>query len=177
MEQYYMVIGGRRIGPLPLSELSANGLQGDTLVWRPGMQTWEPARTLPELASQLMPEVEESAFGTYAEPVVPPPAYKNPPRTPYGNPYTPTHYNWMTWAIVGTVFGFLFSCIGVIFGIIAINKAGMANRMFAEGYEVEGIHANATAKTMTIISLVLAGIGLLINISLFVTGGLMSLFS
>ncbi len=183
MEQYYMVIDGQRVGPLPISDLAANGLKPDTLVWRAGMQTWEPARTIPELSQALMSAAEESAFGSYAEniDVTPPPSpgqqYGGAPYNPnqYNpNPYAPTHYNWMTWAIISTVVGLFFSCIGAIFGIIAIVNANKANQMYMAGYDVEGAHANSTAKTMTIIALVLAGIGLLFNIGFLFSGGLSS---
>lgn len=67
----------------------------------------------------------------------------------------------MTPAIIGTVIGALFSCIGLIFGIIAINSAGKANSAYQMGDYVNGASYNSTAKTMTIISYVLAGIGLI----------------
>lgn len=78
---------------------------------------------------------------------------------PYPQPIP--HFNWMNWAIASTIFGFLFSCIGMIFGIIAINAASKANAAYAAGNRYEGDSNNSTAKTMTIIALVVAGIGIL----------------
>lgn len=72
----------------------------------------------------------------------------------------------MTAAIIGTIVGALFSCIGLIFGIIGINYAGKANNAYAIGDQINGASFNSTAKTMTIISYVLAGIGLLGTIGL-----------
>lgn len=103
--------------------------------------------------------------------------YRQPqqPQNPYGQnpygqpqqPYGQYHYNWMTWAIIGTVVGFLFSCIGLIFGIIAINASSKANTAYAMGDNLTGDANNSTAKTMTIIALVLGGVGLLVTIGLY----------
>ena len=93
----------------------------------------------------------------------PQPPYGQP--QPYGNPIP--HTNWMPWAIVGTIVGALFSCIGMIFGIIGIVKANNANKAYAVGDETGGDMNNSSAKTMTIIALVLAGIGLIVNLVWF----------
>lgn len=105
------------------------------------------------------------------------------PQNPYGQPQNPYNNtpgsipsdwtNWMPWAIVGTVCGFLFSCIGVIFGIIAINNASKANRLIRSGLDMEARSANQSAKTMTIISLVLAGLGMVISGSILSSGSLL----
>lgn len=73
--------------------------------------------------------------------------------------------NWLNLAIVSTVCGFLFSCIGLIFGIIAISKANKANKAFALGDWQTGQQFNSSAKTMTIIAFVLAAIGLVGSVS------------
>lgn len=222
---YYLIINNNRIGPLAMEELILNGMTDQTLVWRPGMNDWQPANTVPEL-QQLM---DQSAFGAYAQPEEAPrqdsnshPGSKNPyygnnsdyaprndnqgyasPNNNYGNQgygnrsyanqgygqqnfgnpnygnqsygnqgynngynNPPTrHTNWLPWAIVGTVLGLTFSCIGLIFGIIGIVQANQANQFYAQGLDMEGDSANSSASTMTIISLVLAGLGL-VGISL-----------
>ena len=83
------------------------------------------------------------------------------PRYDYNNNGQSYHTNWMPWAIGATVVGLLFSCIGAIFGIIAIFQANKANTLYAMGNEIEGERINSNAKTMTIIGYVFAGIGLL----------------
>ena len=86
---------------------------------------------------------------------------------PYGNgqPDFPSNYvNWLPWAIAGTVLGFLFSCIGGIFGIIGIINANKANSYYAQGMRQVGDASNSTAKTMTITSLVLVGIGFIVGV-------------
>lgn len=90
-------------------------------------------------------------------------------QNPYGN--QPMRTNWMPWAIGATIVGFLFSCIGAIFGIIGIVQANKANGLYTAGFDAEGDQANNTAKTMTIIGYVLAGIGLIASGIMFRNGG------
>ncbi|MDE6296200.1 MAG: GYF domain-containing protein [Muribaculaceae bacterium] len=245
---YYIIRNEQSVGPFPYENLLGEGLTSDTPVWRQGLSDWVPAGTLEELQPLLE---DQSAFGTYAQPLEPEPntasaqngcspnqAYQNTNPTggyhsnhnpdqsreeqPYGNqpygqqPYGQApygqpnpygqqpyghqadqqsgfgqypygqrppygqqypygqqpgygqmyHTNWMTAAIIGTIVGALFSCIGLIFGIIGINYAGKANNAYAIGDQINGASFNSTAKTMTIISYVLAGIGLLGTIGL-----------
>lgn len=87
----------------------------------------------------------------------------NPYDDRYKNDYRPAfRTNWLPWAIVATVFGFFTSCIGAIFGIIGIVQANKANTLYAQGYDVEADAANSNAKIMTIIGLILAGIGIIV---------------
>ncbi len=87
----------------------------------------------------------------------------------------PVRQYWQVSAIVATIVGFFFSCIGGIFGVIAIIQSNKANSFYRMGYDQQGDQANNTAKTMTIIGLVLGGIGLLGNFYLFSNGGLFSI--
>lgn len=92
----------------------------------------------------------------------------------YRNDYRPNiRTNWLPWAIVATVVGFFASCIGAIFGIIAIIQANKANTLYARGMDREGDAANSNAKIMTIIGLILAGIGIIVALSF---GGLFGNF-
>lgn len=206
--QYYLIINGNQVGPLPKESLLAAGITSTTPVWREGMPDWAPAGQLADIADLF----EDSAFGAYTQPEEPRAPYgqqppygqqqpygqqppygaqqpygQQPPygrqstygqqpygqqqqqyhsaygtNNPYGNrPVETGRFNWMTWAIVATVLGFLFSCIGMIFGIIAINAASKANNAYAVGDYVTGDSNNSTAKTMTIIALVIAGLGII----------------
>lgn len=87
----------------------------------------------------------------------------------YGNPYQQNmggnvrpHTNWLPWAIVSTVLNCLFSCFGVIFSIIGIVQANKANSLYQMGNNMEADAANSSAKVMTIISLIFAGLGILL---------------
>lgn len=172
--EYYIISNGQQVGPMPKESLTAYGLNRDSYVWRAGLNEWVKAGMLPELSDLL---VEESAFGAYAQYVPPTQPQQQPPfgqqQPPLGQQqpqYVLPHTNWMPWAIVATVIGFLFSCIGVIFGIMAINAASKANNAYAMGDEFAGDSSNSTAKTMTIVALVLGGVGMLVTIGLFSVG-------
>lgn len=165
--EYFVIINGAQSGPYPKDQLPYVGVKSDTFVWRQGLPDWVKAESLPELSDIFM---SDSAFGGYARPEEPlnPPQYGNrlDPYNIYGRSPEPIpHTNWLTWAIIGTVFGALFSCIGMIFGIIGITKAQKANKYYAEGFQQEGDTNNASARTMTIIALVLGGIGFLLTVT------------
>lgn len=82
---------------------------------------------------------------------------------------------WLTWAIISTVLNVFTSCVGVIFSIIGIVQANKANNLWSMGLDAEANSANSNAKVMTIISLVIAGIGILGMIAIF-TGGMIAAF-
>ncbi len=156
--EYFVIINGVQSGPLSKDRLMTAGIQPDSYVWRQGLADWVKADTLPELADIFM---GDSAFGGYGYGNTPPDPY-----TVYGRANEPIpHTNWLPWAIVGTIFGALFSCIGMIFGIIGITKANAANKFYNEGFGENGDMSNSSARTMTIIALVLGGIGFLLTVT------------
>lgn len=165
--QFYIVKDGERQGPFDYSQLQQQGITRETYIWTPGMTDWKRAGELPELNAIFgLTSEEESAFGSYAvpeqqtpEPYKAPDPYNAQPQ--YVTDSTP-HTNWMPWAIVATILGFLFSCIGSIFGIIGIVNASKANQLYRQGDEAGGKMNNSTARTMTIIGLALAGVGILL---------------
>ena len=144
--QYYLGKNGQQSGPYQYNQLLSAGITPDTMVWREGMDKWVPAKDLPEL-SNLFTNPQEIAPNPYG--------FNN-----QGSVAPIAHYNWMPLAIVGTVTGALFSCMGMIFGIIGIIYANKANQFFNMSRAEEGARANSTAKVMTIISLVVACAGL-----------------
>lgn len=181
--EYFVIINGVQSGPLSKDRLITAGIQPDSYVWRQGLADWVKADTLPELADIFM---GDSAFGGYARPEQSLDPYARQahrmPQPPYGgngygntppDPYTVygranepiPHTNWLPWAIAGTIFGALFSCIGMIFGIIGITKANAANKFYNEGFGQNGDMSNSSARTMTIIALVLGGIGFLLTVT------------
>lgn len=162
---YYIIVNGSQMGPMPKEALRNYGVTAQTPVWRSGLQDWTTIGQLPELADLLD---DGSAFGAYTMPEQP-----APPQQQYGpyngyNPYNQqpqfqsNHRNWQPLAIVGTICGALFSCIGMIFGIIGWVNANKANNCYRVGQFEMGDSANKTAKNMTIISLVISAIGILI---------------
>lgn len=105
------------------------------------------------------------------QPSYPPEPYNNP--APYGQqPFGSNNRgngqpqgwtNWLPWAIVGTIISVIGCCgiLGLVFGIIGIVKANKANTLARLGNMPEANATNSTAKIMTIISLVIGGIGFL----------------
>ena len=171
-EPYFAMIGNRRVGPSDPASLAAEGIGPDTPVWRSGMGDWAPASTQPEVMAAI------NAFRSSVPPSDPGMRFGQPRFAPGQqafrasgyDQYSTPHTNWMTWAIVGTIVGFLFSCIGVIFGIIGIVQANKANEAYAMGNTVGGEQANNTAKTMSIIALAFGGIGLITTVVGTITG-------
>lgn len=101
--------------------------------------------------------------------------YYGQPQSGYNNGYNNgynyvPHTNWLPWAIVSTVLNCVCSCIGLIFSIIGIVQANKANNLYSMGLIQDAEAANSNAKIMTIISLVLAGIGLISGIWLLTSG-------
>lgn len=79
--------------------------------------------------------------------------------------------DYMALAIVATIVGLCTSyCIGVITGIIAIVMASKSRKAYAMGDVVTGASAASTAKTMIIVTFVIALLGIIVNIILFATG-------
>ena len=226
LQQYYIVVDEQPTGPFTLDELTLHPkLTPDSLVWKPGIENWVPAHSLPELApafihnkdsfSQTPPDYsrengenqwqsgkenrEQSQFNQYhnqyghqygqqqsQNPFANNPQYHSNHSYQnhnsyynrydrYQNGYRPNmRTNWLPWAIIATVVGFFASCIGAIFGIIAIVQANKANSLYARGFDAEGDAANSNARIMTIIGLVFAGIGIFVA---FFFGGLFRSFS
>ena len=180
-KEYYIVEGDTRVGPLSILQLAERGIEPSTLVWTAGMADWTRADCVPELSHLLSERTrideQESAFGGYARPEEP---LKQPYRQPYQQPgqqygaygngpqqpagYSGPQTNWKTLAIVATVCGFLFSCIGGIVGIFAIVQANKAENAMRYGDNLTAQSAWSTCKTLCIISFVLIGLGLIGNI-------------
>lgn len=55
MEQYYILTGNLRYGPMAKENLSEYGLTPQSMVWRAGLSEWVPAGSLAELAD-VMPD-------------------------------------------------------------------------------------------------------------------------
>lgn len=177
-KEYYIVVDDNRVGPLTLAQLSERSIEPSTLVWTAGMPDWARADTLPELrplfANRTRIDENESSFGSYASPAEPGanqyPQYPNQNLNQqygaYGNPgqmQNPS-VNWKTLSIVATVVGFIFSCIGGIVGAFAIAQASKAENALKYGDNFTAQSAASTCKTLCIVSFVLSGLGLIVNI-------------
>jgi hypothetical protein len=180
--RWFAMINGQQTGPYTIETLISMGLTPRTPVWRNGMPDWAEASTVPEIMKHFTstppPHYGFNPNQGYANPNYARQNQYNANHSNngwnngYGNQYgngmnnngwnnQGQRINWLPWAIVATIVGFCFSCIGAIFGIIGIVNANKANSLFAAGYDDMGDQANNTAKIMTIIGFVLAGIGLI----------------
>lgn len=166
----------------------SRGLTPDTFVWREGMPDWVKASTVADLSDLFVQRGPRPYTGRgynepYSRPYQDPAAGGPNPQSGYQNPqnaYDPMggrgylspipHTNWLPWAIVSTVLNCFCSCIGLVFSIIGIVQANKANDYYARQMQLEGDAANSSAKTMTIISFAIAGIGLIGTIILVISG-------
>lgn len=185
--QYYIIVNGSQLGPYSKEELNLQGITSETLVWHEGLPDWVKAAEVAEL-SELIAEsgINRLHADAHVQPPQPPrpvnPGYpSNPQGYPQYNPYAQpmgaagypnqpvypiAHTNWLPWAIIVTVLSSC-SCIGLILGILSIVNASKANSFYANGQQAEGDAANSTARTLTIINIVLLLIGIVFYICYF----------
>lgn len=139
---------------------------------QPQFQPQQPQYQQPQQPQFQQPQQPQPQYQQPQQPQYQQPQYQQP-QQPYQQQYVPgmnpyqsniPHQNWMTWAIVATVIGFLFSCIGMIFGIIGIVKANNANKAYAIGDKNMGDMYNSGAKTWTIVAFVVSALGFLVSI-------------
>ncbi len=74
---YYLDAQRQKCGPVQAHELASLGVTDTTLVWTHGMDNWQPANQVPELAPYL----------AQPQPPVPPTYGPNYPEAPASNPY------------------------------------------------------------------------------------------
>lgn len=72
MSNWYIIFNNQSIGPMTKEGLMAYNPSSDTLVWREGMENWQPIYTIPELM-QMLNNVASPAG---------PPSYGTPGSTP-----------------------------------------------------------------------------------------------
>lgn len=155
--KYYIIIDGNQAGPFTAEALKYHGLRPDSMVWRQGLDNWVQASSLPELQYLF-------GYGAAPQPAMAQPQAWNSDPIP--------HTNWMPWAIVCTVLGVLSGCLTLILGIFAIVWANKANNYYNMGNEPKGRAANSTAKTLTIIGLVLGVISIIGSSIWLASGGM-----
>lgn len=171
---YYIIINDQQQGPFAKEELLSRGLTPQTMVWCQGMPDWMPASSVHDLndlfARPQQPQYQQPYQQQYPQQQYPQQPYQQPDQQPYQQPYqypqqpVGTFTNWLPWAIVGTVLG-ICSCIGLVLGIIGITKANGANNAYKCGDYDLARSVNNSARTLTILSLVFDGIGILFNIA------------
>ena len=67
LRQYYIVVDEKTTGPFSLEELIKHpSLIPDSLVWKPGLDNWVPAKSMPEIASAFS---AQNSFNQFQQPV------------------------------------------------------------------------------------------------------------
>lgn len=174
MAEYYIGINNKQVGPLPVDELLRNGLKPDTLVWCQGMQGWEKAINVPELAAlfaQPQPQYAAPAAGyqqPYQQPQYQYPQYQQPQYAQVGMGMPPKPDNNMIWAILSTVL----CCLPI--GIVAIIKASKVDTLYMQGNYSGAEEAAKSAKTWSLIGAGLGLLGGILYVILVVFAGIMS---
>ena len=178
---YYLNEQGQQCGPVQATELSSLGVKDSTLVWTNGMENWQPANQVPELAPYLaqpqppvQPEPPVQPYGAgYPNPdetTINP--YGNQNSSPYNNPYSGPAYangpgspqppmpnNYLALAIISTIF----CCLPT--GIYAIVCANKVSSLYRAGNYEGAEKASKDAKTWSIISAVLGLIATIIIVA------------
>lgn len=94
MDFYYIDTKGAKIGPIEFDDIENHIIKADTLVWLPGMATWQPAAEVPVIFTRIpsKPVPPEVSASHIAPPITPTP----PPSSssiPIGN--KPPSYIWI----------------------------------------------------------------------------------
>lgn len=179
MNQYYLFINNQRLGPFDMSQLVANGMTGETLVWRNGMANWVKASELPELASLFTPQQPQYQQPQYQQPYQQPqyqqpqyqqPQYQQPQyqQPQYAQPqyqqpqYPQSQYakpnNNLVWAILTT----LFCCLP--FGIVSIVYASKVDGLYTAGDYQGAQQAADSAKKWALAAAIVGGIVIIIYV-------------
>ena len=133
--KYYVAVNGQKTGPFEETELRAQNVTPETLIWTEGMAEWLPAK-------QVRPDLFAGA--------VPPPvdAYVAPNANAYYNPdngqcHPPQPKTWLAESILVT----LFCCL--IFGILGIVKAANVSSLYNQGLYQQAEEASREAGKWT----------------------------
>ena len=165
---FYLNAQNEQRGPVAAEDLVKNGVTKNTLVWKEGMEQWQPAGNVPELSELFAGPATPPPPGTNGPKQTPPPSPGTGGRTEIiqGIPETKPD-NLLVWSILTTVL----CCLPT--GIVAIVYSAKVDGLWNSGQREEAMKAAKTAKTWCFVSL---GAGLLFYIVwmnfVFVFGGI-----
>ncbi|MBE6305176.1 MAG: DUF4339 domain-containing protein [Bacteroidales bacterium] len=153
-EFYYLNAAGEKVGPLPLSDATAHRVTATTMVWLPGMTTWQPAKEVPAVMACIIPSAPQPpqtppapGFGGYAA------------QQPQVLSNKPQNFLWL--GIVTT----LLCCLPA--GIVSIIYATKVDNLWNTGDHQGAIDASNNAKTWGFVSV---GLGFVLFIIGFIVG-------
>ncbi|MFV0553730.1 MAG: CD225/dispanin family protein [Mangrovibacterium sp.] len=163
---FFYTKDGENFGPLSISQLKAEGISPETLVWHAELTEWTPASKVSELKALFVEEDD-------AQSQPPPPPPKEDSSSEAHPKYIPTYppKSYLVEAILVTIF----CCLP--FGIISIVHASRVESRFYAGNYEGSFRASRKARRWVIISLISLvltfGLSFIINI-LFFAGALLS---
>lgn len=163
-QYFYLTLQNEQKGPVEASQLTALGVNANTLVWTEGMAQWAPAGQVQELASFFAPTAQPATPPTpsYAAQQVAPqpapqPAQQAAPQSvvyvqtnPSGTsqPAMPKPGSNMVLAVLTTV------CCCLPLGIVGIVYASKVDGLYFAGDYAGALSAAKSARTWSVIGIV-----------------------
>ena len=186
MAEYYININGQQLGPFPANKLVANGATADTMVWTPGMPSWELAKNVPELVP-LFPAPAPPAYqpSPYQQPAYQQPQYQQPQSQQYyqqpqqyqqrpqyaaqGRPQGTQQRRMPDTNLVWGIICLILCCMPI--GIFSIIKSNEVTTKYNRGDYQGALKASKDAKNWAIYGMIAGGVfGVLYVIFVFVVG-------
>jgi hypothetical protein len=154
-QEWYYALDGRQLGPIDLQTLrgllSTGNLQPADLVWRQGMDTWQPAAAMAELLPANAPIVP---MATPTETLL------SGSPLPYETA-TPNSQGRATTALVVSILGFF--CFGIVLGPISVYLAVKAKANMARSGDFTGHGVAQAAMVIGIIDIFVFMLGVLLQ--------------
>lgn len=152
-QYYYLTPQNEQRGPVDASQLSAYGVNANTMVWTQGMPQWAPASQVPELQPlfSAAPPTPSYAMPQQAPPASPAPqsmvyAQTNVPGT--NQPTMPKPGNNMLLAVLTTVL----CCLPL--GVVSIIYASKVDNLYNAGDYAGAVSAAKSARTWALVGLI-----------------------
>ena len=149
---YYLDRNNQQQGPVEANELPKNGVTKNTKVWKQGMNEWQTAGSIPEIAGIFPPTTTPPPFAGSHTP---------PPQPQSTIQQTQKPDNLLVWSILATVL----CCIPS--GVVAIIQSNRVNTCWNAGDYAGAQEAAKNAKTWCFVSL---GLGVVAFIIAFIVG-------
>lgn len=145
-QYYYLTPQNEQKGPVDASQLSAYGVNANTMVWAQGMPQWVPAGQVPELKPFFPAAAPSPAYASQQAPqsVV----YVQTNSAGTSQPSMPKPGNNMVLAVLTTVF----CCLPL--GIVSIIYASKVDNLYYAGDYAGALSAAKSARTWAIVGAV-----------------------
>lgn len=120
---YFKNSQGQTFGPISLDEIPLHPITPETIVWRPGMQDWVKAATIPEVMNYVPPTNNDNVSPS-------PPSVE----CEFVRPN-----NCMGWSLIAVVLSSCSSFIMLPFGVVALIYSFLVDDKWNNGYYKEAI--------------------------------------